>query len=247
MKRRPVSWGPYLRIAGIGATSNNTQPNHFDNAWLALPGIGFQVYPFSLVDQCGGLAKFLGPLRLFVEYNQVNYWGSANSWRPTEQLRGGGEYWRSINVNNNFVEPVRGEFWSGLYYLSANDFAPNYNSMVFGASVRTGLRIPSNSYCHTDVISMFSPYIAMESSYTGHPSYSWENRLLIGGGLRFTPVLDQKSWFNRLVFYAEYDYIPVYYYGYNYAFPSDPAQGPNSHSLHDVRVGINFSIGDWFH
>ena len=44
-------------------------------------------------------------------------------------------------------------------------------------------------------------------------------------------------WLNRFVFYAEYLHAATYYH------QSAPSSVPN----HDVRVGISFSIGEWYH
>jgi hypothetical protein len=230
--RTNFSWGPYLRVAGIVASED--QP--WENAWLAGPGVGGQVYPFSLPQlRDTGVAKLLGPLRLFGEYNRLNYWGTANRWRPDEQTRIGAEYWRALHVND--VGPWWwAETWSGLWYQTANEFDSHYNSWVFANALRAGVRKP-----YSGLFSAITPYVALESSLTDNSQYYWENRLWVGGGLRFAPSLRQlpqgMKWLNRFVFYAEYLHVGAYY--------RDSA--PSSVPDYDVRVGINFSIGEWYH
>lgn len=235
--RTNFSWGPYVRLAGIDS-SKNTRSNWFDNAWLAEPGGGLQLYPFSLTyfrETNTSLGDILGPVRFFGEYNRVDYWGSANTWRPTRQIRAGFDYWRARNVNDT-DEPFWNEVWTGCYWQSSNDFTNRYDSLVLANSIRIGGRLPGRG-----LLSMISPYVALESSFTAHPTYYWENRLLLGGGVRFTPPFqnmpDGMRWLNRAVGFAEYLNTVTYYYG------SPTASVPR----YDVVAGISFSIGDWYH
>jgi len=235
--RTNFSWAPYLRFAGIDSSKGATG-SWFDNALLSAPGAGFQLYPFSLPyfrETNRTLGDIFGPVRLFGEYNRVDYWGTANTWRPTDQIRAGMEYWRARNVNDT-RKPLWNEIWTGLYYQSANDFSRNYDTAVFANSLRFGARVPRQGF-----ISTLSPYVVVESSFTGHPSYFWENRLLLGAGLRFTPPLrylpDGMGWLNRVVLFAEYLNTASYYYG------SPSASVPH----YDVQAGLSFSIGEWYH
>jgi hypothetical protein len=235
--RTNFSWGPYLRFAGIDSSKGATS-SWFDNAFLAEPGGGFQLYPFSLPyfrETNTTMGDIFGPLRLFGEYNCVDYWGAANTWRPTDQIRAGMDYWRARNVNDT-DKPFWNEIWTGCYYQSANDFTDHYDTLVFANSARVGARVPGRGF-----LSMLSPYVVLESSFTGHPSYYWENRLLLGAGLRFTPPFqnmpDGMRWLNRVVLFAEYLNTATYYYG------SPSASVPH----YDVQAGLSFSIGEWYH
>lgn len=231
--RTSFSWGPYLRFAGIGASQD--QP--WENAWLAGPGVGFQVYPFSLSalrSSGGALRKVLGPLRLFGEYNRLNYWGKANDWRPKKQTRFGMEHWRALHVNDGSSSWWT-ETWNGLSWQSANEFDPQYHAWIFANAIRGGARIPQ-----LHALSAITPYGALESSLTDQRQYYWENRLLAGGGVRFAPSLNNLPpgyrWFNRLALYAEYLHVAGYYR------QSAPPSVPD----HDVRVGISVSVGEWY-
>jgi len=228
---RRFSWGPYLHVSVID--SNRTQA--WENGWLAGPGVGFQVYPFSSARFVGNhqsLARVLTPVRLFGEYNRLNYWGEENQWRPRAQARVGLEYWRAVNVNN----PSRAlwtEVWTGLIWHSANEFDTKYDTVILGSVLRLGARVPQ-----AKLLSWFSPYVLLDSSFSENDDYFWENRLRVGGGSRCSPPIPAgwQETLNRLVVYAEYIDATTYYH------ESVQPAVPN----HDFRVGMSFSIGEWF-
>jgi hypothetical protein len=242
-------WGPYLRVAGIAGS----EPNAWQNGWLGAPGFGGQVYP---------LAGFLGPLRVFGEYNFMHYWGEdfpgqGTSWRPRNQARAGFDYWKAVNVN----APEHYwwlEVWNGLYWQSANEFTDRYDSVVFANSGRFGIRKADSG-----AISAITPYVAVESSlskyrHTGIPGcflvygqgsrdpnnpcdFFWENRLLAGGGLRFAPSMrklncENKGLLTRFVIYGEYLNTATYY----------GPRAPSSFPRFDVLVGVSANIGSWY-
>ena len=223
------SYGPYVRLAA----SVSTRPEAWEN-WAVVPGVGFQVFPFSSSSFAAGhenLGQVLGPTRLFAEYNRITFRGDENSWRPGTQTRAGLEYWNSQHVN----VPERifwAEEWTGLIWSSANEFDASYNTLTFGNVVRVGARVPGKR-----LASWLSPYGAVDSSLTNQKRYPWENRLRLGGGLRCSPPLSANGGLNRLVLYAEYLRTVAYYTAT--PVPSVPVS--------DVRVGLSFAVGDWFH
>jgi hypothetical protein len=230
--RREFSWGPYIRITGIAAS----QAEAWENAWLGGPGVGFQVYPFSLPfsrRSHNHLLRMMGPLRLFGEYNRLNYWGQTNQWRPHKQTRFGAEHWRALHVND-VSSPWWAETWNGLWWQSANEFSPAYHTWIFANAARAGVRAAGLRW------SAFTPYIAVESSRTDNGSYYWENRLLAGGGVRYAPSLkghfQERLSFNRFAVYAEYLHVGAYY----------SQTAPSSIPAHEVRAGITFSTGQWY-
>jgi hypothetical protein len=105
------------------------------------------------------------------------------------------------------------------------------DNVIFGASARVGARIPNAS-----ILSMFSPYLVAESSLTESRESWWENRLLLGGGIRFAPHLKEHKWLSRVVLFAEYVAVADYY----------RQSAPSSVPDYDFRVGISISIGEWF-
>jgi hypothetical protein len=231
--RDEFSYGPYLRFAGIAASRDPA----WENALLAGPGGGFQVYPFSLANlrlHENAIAKYLGPLRLYGEYNRRDFWGEENNWRPDEQIRAGAEYWRARHVNETSW-PWWTELWFGFHWQSANDFDRHYDSVIFANAVRVGGRKPKAGW-----LSALTPYAVLESSLTGNEEYYWENRLVLGAGVRFAPSREilphGLRWINRGVLYAEYLYAAAYY-------QQSPASGVPDH---DLRIGISFSVGEWY-
>ncbi|MFL6450926.1 MAG: hypothetical protein ACJ746_25090 [Bryobacteraceae bacterium] len=248
------SWGPYIKAAGIAQSATMAYPN----GWLGGPGGGFQVYPFSSTrfrTPTSKVGAVFGPLRLFSEYNRINFWGSENSWRPRSQIRAGIEYWKAVNVNDPAVF-WWAELWTGLYWQSSNEFTAHYDSVVFANAWRSGIRKPRSG-----LISLVTPYLAIISSRTKYNrtgtqdcgfqptadnpqnpcNFYWENRLLVGGGFRFAPrlpkaSLSRQAWLSRLVVYGEYLNTAAYY------GPHVPSSVPRF----DVSVGLSASVGDWY-
>jgi hypothetical protein len=231
--RKRLSWGLYLRVGGIGAT----KPEAWENGWLGMPGAGFQLYPFSpFVSRKSNctVCRALGPLRLFAEYNRLDYWGKINAWRPTKQTRFGAEYWFARNVND-VNQPWWIELWTGAWWQSANEFAPHYDTGIQAFSLRDGVRVP-----RMRILSAFTPYLAVENSLTDNKTYYWENKLLAGGGVRFAPALKGFIFgsrrLSRCAIYGEYMQVAHYFR------QSTPPPVPN----YDVRAGISFNIGEWY-
>jgi hypothetical protein len=237
--RDDFSWGPYVSATGIAATKSEA----WQNAWLAEPGVGFQMYPFSLPrfrNSSSKLGKIFGPTRLFAEYNPLNYWGAENSWRPRKQTRYGAEYWRSLHVNDT-ASVWWAEVWNGLWWQSANEFAPRYDTVIFANAVRSGVRAPKEG-----VLAILTPYVAFESSRTDNPTYYWENKLDAGGGFRIAPAIGGKfqdrTRVNRFAIYAEYLHVFTYY-GSAATAQANLMRPPD----HEVRIGITFSTGLWYY
>ena len=230
--RSEFSYGPYVRLAGV--TSNRTEV--WENAWLARPGVGIQVYPFSTEPfrQPGNVIGWLlGPTRLFAEYNHLHYWGGQPWWRPDRHVRAGAEYWREDGVNK-VDKPLWTEIWWGLTWQRVDEWNVHVDNVIFGASARVGARIPN-----AGILSMFSPYLLAESSLTENREYWWENRMLVGGGIRFAPHINKpRECLTRFVVFVEAVAIGAYY---RHSAPSW-ASVPD----YDIRAGISISIGEWF-
>jgi hypothetical protein len=234
--RDEFSWGPFVRFGGVASNRNY----EWENNWGAKPGAGLQIYPFSSrsmkedSDLYHNLSKIFGPLHLFAEYDAIDYSGRENSWRPDELVRIGADYWNEWYVNDTRY-PWWAENWNGLIWHSTNGFDKDYKTLIFANSLRFGIREPD-----AGLASMFTPYLAAESSLSENGDYAWENKLLIGGGIRFAPpikFLSPQLNITRFVVYAEY-VVPAAYYR-----SSPPSSTPD----HDFRAGINIYIGEWWH
>ncbi len=230
--RKVLAWGPYVRVAGIASTGGEP----WEDAWLARPGVGVQAFPALLLPflKSGEKAAIAGPLRLFAEYDVVNYWGEQNASRPNRQRRVGLDYWKAVNVN----EPQRRlwvESWNGLYWQSSNEFTNHYDSLIVANALRVGVRLTDRGWT-----SVLTPYLIGESSWTEKAQYYWENHLLGGFGLRAAPALGRSTgqshpWISRFVVYAEYVDTVTYYRD----IPGREVP------RRDFRGGVSSSLGQW--
>ena len=178
---------------------------------------------------------WLWPIHAFVEYSDVYYKGEEHSWRPDYQLKAGVDYWKEIHVHD-LTKPCWAEIWNGLIWNSTNGLDEDYNTLIFANSLRLGLREPDAGY-----VSAFSPYAVLESSLSENGDYAWENRLIGGGGVRFSlpkhSLPPNWQWIDRFVIYTEY-LVPLAYYR-----SSTAGSTPD----HDFRVGVNLVIGEWWY
>ena len=232
--RDDLSWGPYVRYARV----ESNQDYEWENNWGARPGFGFQLYPLSARNLRGKddlIIRLLGPLHVFAEHKEVFYKGKENAWRPDEQVRIGVDYWKEINVHD-LRKPWWGEIWNGLIWHSTNGFDKAYDTLIVANALRVGVREPN-----AGILSTLSPYVAFESSLSENGRYFWENRLLSGGGVRFSVprdrLPDEFQWLDRPVIYTEH-LVPLVYYR---------SSAPSSSPDHDFRVGINVVVGEWWY
>jgi hypothetical protein len=234
-------WGPYGRFAGnISDHDDSSNPNSgFENVLNAEPGGGMELFPFSVpafnTGSLAGVGTILGPLRLFGEYNHVDYtiFGAQNDFRPNRQVRAGFDYFAAYNVNDVhhwwWLEP-----YASVIYQSTNEFTAGYNGTIFGTALRAGIRIPNKHF-----YSWFTPYLAEESSVTSHPGFAFENYCHLGAGVRIAPPLDdlpnELKWMNRFIIYGEYlDRVNNY--------RGEAPGTPN----YDWRIGIDIAFGQFF-
>jgi hypothetical protein len=88
------------------------------------------------------------------------------------------------------------------------------------------------------------PQPLVQTNYPRNPNpcdFYWENRLLVGGGVRFAPSLKKldyhgRPWPNRFVVFGEYENTAAYY------GPTAPSPVPRF----DIRFGVSASIGHWY-
>ena len=227
---RAAWWGPYARFAGIASSRDEA----WENGWLSRPGLGLHVYPLgAATSRHAAWAKLLGPLRLFAEHNVVRYWGYDNEWRPRRQTRAGVDYWKAMH-SNDLTRSWWLETWNGLFWQSSNEFSSQYRTLLAASSVRAGVRHTASK------ASSLTPYVAVETSRTKNRAYYWENRLMVGGGLRLTPPLNVvaqgRPWLTRFVFYAEFAAVARHY------GDGAPREIPRT----DVRMGVALDTGRWF-
>ena len=261
-------WGSYVRVAGIAGSGAPVQiPGSgspgFQNGWLGGPGAGLQAYPFP---------GFLGPVRVFGEYNFTHFWGEdffgqGTSWRPRHQVRTGLDYWKAKHVNDTSHYWWL-EAWNGLFWQSANEFTKHYDSPLFANSFRFGLRKASRT--NGGALSIISPYVAAQSSLSkyrrigtagchlngdqdieGQPNpnpcdFYWENGFTAGGGLRIAPPLCKGQCDPQPAGTCKFLNRLVIYGEYlrttNYYGPAAPPSVPRF----DVRAGVSASVCGWY-
>jgi len=233
-------WGPYGRFAGnISGHDDSGNPNAgFESVLNSEPGGGIELFPFSAPmfksGKLAALGRIFGPLRLFGEYNHVDYtiFGAQNDFRPNRQVRAGFDYFAAYNVNDDrnwwWLEP-----YSSVIYQSTNEFTAGYDGTILGTALRAGVRVPDEG-----VYSWFTPYLAEESSITSHPGFAFENYCHLGGGVRIAPPLDnlppELKWMNRFIIYGEYlDRVNNY--------RGEAPGTPN----YEWRVGIDIAFGQF--
>ncbi len=245
--RQSFTWGPYLRIAG---NASDRSDRFFENVWLAEPGSGgLQCYPFRFdyFREPGNLVgEIFGALRLFGEYNIVHYRGSEDFWRPNRNIRAGIEEYVQRYVNDTH-KPYWFEVYGGLIWQSTQEF--NATAVIFSQSVRAGVRLPN-----AGIVSCFTPYLAIENSLADHPDEFYNNALMLGAGVRFAPDLStlppEWRFLNRFFLYAEYD-IAARYWDRDAPSRAIPGNGVTPFTpatpSYDWQVGIQFSIGDFWH
>jgi hypothetical protein len=146
-------------------------------------------------------------------------------------VRAGAELWRERYVQQP-SRPTWSEFWAGAIWQSSNEFDDHYDSLVLGASGKVGRRIVDQG-----IVSAFTPYLSLDTSWSGNDAYYWENNLMAGGGLRCAPRLSGiPVAVTRFIVFAEYLRV-VTYYG---------EKAPDGVPDYDFRAGIGLSFGNWY-
>lgn len=190
-------------------------------------------------------------LRFYFEYlGMTPIKDQPDPWVPVNDLRVGVDLWKEWNIPPDPKvykdDPLWGELWFILGWRKTNFNLSDYKTYNNGLMGRLGLR-HDKPLCLTEsgVQALLLPYIMVETGYTGK-DYFWENRLNVGGGLRFMFTLptsnpsgdlcvnpkklsESKPIIMRL--YAEGLHTLTHYRGI-----PDPGTPEN-----DFRIGINFS------
>ena len=201
-------------------------------------GAGVEWRPLKMLDRGQGVSlkpfDWLKQLRFYVVYLNGYYLKDVEKWRPTKDFRVGVEVFRECNFYSDTTKPRKGdyfwsEYWGDLSYRTTNFYINNFNTWVFGFVPKYGVKIFRNHFY------TLLPYATGAIQLTGRDDY-WQNRLLLGVGLRVMPFRKVKAdWCATLLksckFYVEYERIIGY-------FKDVPCNVPT----YDLAFGINFSI-----
>jgi hypothetical protein len=230
---------PYIKLAFAHS-------NRDENPWEStlVYGVGLQSRPLlaiSTLKRIGWLSWISGA-RFYAEYLKHEFLRNDAPWFPDYDARAGAEIWREFNVDlsSEAMNPsiwynrLWGELWWDGSYRSTNFFAKSYDSWTTGLVVRVGWRLlKPNLGGHRDIFLM--PYLLGELT-ASRWGYFWENRCILGFGLRVMPFQHAESkWLRRLRIYAEYQGVVKYFRDQPSSLTPDE----------DVRIGLSFSNSWW--
>lgn len=226
---RIVWYGEFLPfgiyITGVIAQSNYYKP--WENNYVF--GIGVEKYVFEDIEPVSGLPK---NIRFYLEYLRIGYTKEkAEEWIPSYDIRAGLDVYKDYGIGKDKIQKLLwGEVWANFAWQKTNFYIKDYNSLAAGLNIKAGLRLPKNT--------SFSlmPYCVADISWVGRHDFYWQNRGLIGVGVRIMPFAKANfDLWNRLKIFAEYFFSVVYLK----EKASEEIPG------YDFRVGITYSIGLW--
>jgi hypothetical protein len=214
-----------IYVSGVIANSNCDKT--WENNYVV--GVGVERYIFEDEESVSGLP---GNIRFYFEYLRIGYTKEKGvNWFPSYDLRVGFDIYKDYGIGRNKLNRLSwAEIWGNLGWQKTNFYIENYNSIVVGLNVKAGFRLPKNT--------PFSlmPYGVADVSWVGRHDFYWQNRGLIGIGLRIMPFAKAKSeLLNRLKIFTEYFFTVEY-------FKDKPAGYIPGY---DFRVGVIYSIGFW--
>jgi hypothetical protein len=178
--------------------------------------------------------EWLRDVRLYAEYMRLHYTGEkSDRWSPDYDWRVGAEVWKEFNIDPPTAhQPARplcdklwGELWADCGYRETGFLLDEYRSWCADAVLRAGYQ--ERWY--------FMPYATARVKVSQWFPVYWENRAVLGVGLRLMPFTrSQSEWLRGLRFYAEYTSVAGY-------FRKEPCGVPEE----DTIVGLIFSYGWW--
>ena len=214
-----------IYVSGVIAQSNCGKS--WENNYVF--GVGIEKYVFEDIAPVSGLPK---NIRFYFEYLRIGYTGEkAGDWVPSYDVRVGLDVYKDYGIGRNKLNRLSwAEIWGNWGWQKTNFYIENYNSIVAGLNVKAGFRLPKNT--------PFSlmPYGVADISWVGRHDFYWQNRGLIGVGLRIMPFAKAKSeLLNRLKIFTEYFFTVQY-------FKDKPVVDIPGY---DFRVGVIYSLGFW--
>ncbi len=222
-KNKHLPFGLY--ISGTLASSDKEKP--WENNYVF--GLGIEKYLFYHTEKIPSIFK---NLRIYAEYLKLGYIKEkAEEWVPDSDIRFGFDLYKDFGIGKGKTnETLWQEVWANVCWQKTNFFMDDYKSFTASYNYKIGLRLLKNF--------QFSlmPYLLNEVSWTARHDFFWQNRALLGLGIRSMPF--QKANFdlwNHLKIFTEYIRVVAY-------FKEKP---PINTPEYDFRVGMVFSIGFW--
>ena len=196
----------------------------------------FKQREFSFKPTESSQTGWIGHVRLYAVYLFTKYlqYRDEWSWRPDDDLRIGAELYRECNLYNS--EKFWGEFWADGSWRKTNFYIDDYEGWTFAFVPKLGIKLSPYKE------STFMPYLTGEIAITNRSEF-WQNRALVGGGIRYMPLRwshvrrpDISTFARGLKFYVEYLRVATYFKD------EAPWDTPDS----DIRFGLNLTINRWW-
>jgi hypothetical protein len=197
-------------------------------------GIGVEWRPFSrLAPPSSPLLEWLFHSRFYALYIAGNHLQNAAvlADRPADDLRIGVELYRECNLHIYVPgeHAFWGELWSDLSWRRSNFVTHDFGAWTFGLVPRLGVRIAGG---HPLAL---MPYALGELSVTGR-SDAWQNRIVLGVGVRLMPFRLYQGRFDDIV-------RGIRLYGERLWVVTHLGRATDSFSpRHDVRIGIGYTF-----
>jgi len=196
-------------------------------------GIGVEWRPFKFCTASGNIFyENMKHTRFYVVYLKVHYFKYLPGWKyiPEDDFRAGIELYRECNIYNRNI--IWSEYWGDLSWRRTNFLVDDYTSFRFSLVPKIGFKLFPDSFYS------LMPYFTGELTMS-EKEYPWENRLVLGAGLRFMPFRYLSNWTSDFLrsmrFYIEAGKIVKYFR--NSAEPESPSE--------NIRAGITYAINRW--
>jgi hypothetical protein len=121
-------------------------------------------------------------VRIFAEYlGQRGFRNEKPSWNPREDRVVGFDIWREYGAAAPRPASYPGTLWAELFlgavYHSTAFYQSDYNGIQWGGNLKLGT-------AHGRRELPLMPYVMLDINGTSEYNYFWQNRLIVGLGLR---------------------------------------------------------------
>ena len=222
-KNRHLPLGIY--VSGTIVNSNQNKP--WENNYVL--GFGVEKYLF---DGTKGIPSIIRNLRLYAEYLKIGYTKEkAEEWVPDSDIRFGFDIYKDYGLGRGQTHKIFWhELWLNVCWQKTNFYMEDYKSLTASCNYKIGFRLPKG------IQVSLMPYLVNEVSWSARHDFFWQNRALLGIGLRLMPfqAAEFDLW-NRFKIFTEYLRVVA-------SFKDVP---PFDTPEFDLRIGIVFSVGLW--
>ena len=197
-------------------------------------GGGVEWRPFKNFEDFTGVATWLYHMRFYAVYLKTKFlrYQREFDWRPTNDFRYGIEVYRECNLYNGSKSRFWSELWSDFSWRKSNFVVNDFQTWTFSIVPKWGIKI------FPDNLSIM-PYITGELSVTSRELEFWQNRALVGFGVRTMPFKNTVNltgtFLKGMRIYVEGNFVVAY------LKDAPPSGTPD----YDVRLGITYVINRW--